>query len=284
MDELFQNRRIVILGPAAGKSSLGNTIFREKRFKIGHTFNSETRQCQVETKSVNGRSITLIDTPGFFDTDRSEEELKPEIVRCITECAPGPHAFLIVLKVEKFTEHEQAVITKMCQYFSEEIFKYAIVVFTHGDQLPEGQIIEEYVLQNGFMSNLVAKCGSRCHVIDNKYWNQNTKDEYRNNQFQVEELLKSIDKIIEANKGHCYTNDRQAKVSILKKLLSRLAYIATVALSSTYSIIYAAVGLLIRKVTRHNAIQGTDTPQEASKRAAEAEKNKSDLGQIGLDD
>ncbi|XP_051258424.1 GTPase IMAP family member 7-like isoform X3 [Dicentrarchus labrax] len=306
--ELFQNRRIVILGPAAGKSSLGNTIFQERRFKIGHTFNSETRQCQVETKSVNERSITLIDTPGFFDTDRSEEELKPEIVRCITECAPGPHAFLIVLKVEKFTEQEQAVITKMCQYFSEEVFKYAIVVFTHGDQLPEGQIIEEFVFQNEFMSDLVEKCGRRCHVIDNKYWNQNTKDEYRNNQFQVEELLKSIDKIIEANKGNCYTNDmlqtveqeiqqeeevirqssenmsekeirEQARFTILQKLLSRLADFATVALFNTYSIISAVVGVLIESVTGHDADEVAETPQEA----AEAEQNKSDLGQTVVD-
>ncbi|XP_049895749.1 GTPase IMAP family member 9-like, partial [Epinephelus moara] len=130
------DRRIVILGkPGVGKSSLANTIFGEKLFKASHSLNSETRECQAETRSVNGRNITLIDTPAFFDTDKSEEELKPEIVRCITECAPGPHAFLIVLKVEKFIEQEQDVINKICQYFSEEVFKYASIVFTHGDQL-----------------------------------------------------------------------------------------------------------------------------------------------------
>ncbi|KAE8279334.1 hypothetical protein D5F01_LYC22921 [Larimichthys crocea] len=175
-------------------------------FKIGHTPNSGTSECEAETKSVNGRSITLIDTPGFFDTDRSEEEMKPEIVRCITECAPGPHAFLIVLKVEKFTELEQAVVNKIKEYFSEEVFKYATVVFTHGDQLPEGQTIEDYVHQNKLVSDLVKKCGGRCHVIDNKYWNQNPKQEYRSNQFQVEELLKTIDKMMMENS--CYTNEK----------------------------------------------------------------------------
>ncbi|XP_044039241.1 GTPase IMAP family member 7-like [Siniperca chuatsi] len=202
------NRRIVILGKTgAGKSSLANTIFGEKLFKIDHTLNSETSECQAKTKSVNGRSITLIDTPGFFDTDMSEEELKPEIVRCITECSPGPHAFLIVLKVEKFTEQERAVINKINEYFSEEVFKYATVVFTHGDQFPEGQTIEDFVSLNKMMSDLVKKCGSRCHVIDNKYWNKNPKDKNRSNQFQVEELLNTIDKITEANNGSCYTNE-----------------------------------------------------------------------------
>ncbi|KAE8279296.1 GTPase IMAP family member 8 [Larimichthys crocea] len=176
-------------------------------FKIDQTANSGTSECEAKTKSVNGRSITLIDTPGFFDTDRSEEELKPEIVRCITECAPGPHAFLIVLEVNKFTELEQAVINKIKEYFSEEAFKYATVVFTRGDQLPEGQTIEDYVRQNRPLSDLVKKCGGRCHVIDNKYWNQNPKHEYRSNQFQVEELLKTIERMVKENNGSCYTNE-----------------------------------------------------------------------------
>ncbi|KAK2862952.1 hypothetical protein Q5P01_002485 [Channa striata] len=201
------SKAIVILGKTgSGKSSLANTIFGEELFTIDHTINSETEKCQAESKSVNGRKITLIDTPGFFDTDRSEEELKPAIVRCITECAPGPHAFLIVLKVEKFTEHEKAVIDKICQYFSEEVLKYATVLFTHGDQLPKGKSIMDVVHQNDFMKDLVQKCGGRCHVIDNKYWN-NPRDEYRSNQFQVEELLKTIDKTVLANDGGRYTNE-----------------------------------------------------------------------------
>ncbi|XP_078020755.1 GTPase IMAP family member 7-like isoform X2 [Epinephelus lanceolatus] len=200
-------RRVVILGKTgAGKSSLANTILGEKPFEVDDTSNSGTRECRAETRSVNGRNITLIDTPGFFNTERSEEELNHEIVRCITECAPGPHAFLIVLKVDKFTKQEQDVINKIHQYFSEEVFKYATVVFTYGDQL-KGQTIEEFVHQNKSLSDLVKKCGGRCHVIDNEYWKDNPKDEYRSNKYQVEKILNTIDEITKANKGRCYTNE-----------------------------------------------------------------------------
>ncbi|XP_029310759.1 uncharacterized protein LOC115023694 [Cottoperca gobio] len=206
VDQVSNTKRIILLGKTGcGKSNLANTMFGEKLFSTNHSPNSGTSKCQAETKCINGRSITLIDTPGFFDVGRSEQEMKPEIVRCITECAPGPHAFLIVLKVEKFTEQEKAVISKICQYFSEDALKYAVVVFTHGNQLPKGMTIEKFVSLNENLSDLVKKCGGRCHVVDNKYW-KNKEKNYRSNQVQVEDLLDTIEKMVMENNGDIYTN------------------------------------------------------------------------------
>nr|XP_040036888.1 GTPase IMAP family member 7-like [Gasterosteus aculeatus aculeatus] len=210
--------RIVMLGKkGVGKSSVANTILGEDVFQIGRTANSETSECRSETRCVDGRDVTLIDMPGLFDTDRPEEELKAEIVKCITEFSPGPHAFLIVFKVERFTDQEQEVINKINQYFSEEAFKYATVLFTYGDQLDEGQTIEQYFHNNHLVSDLMKKCGGRCHVVDNKYWKSNQPYEYRSNQFQVKQLMKTIDHMIEANKGSCYTNEMLQAVEKLRQ-------------------------------------------------------------------
>ncbi|RVE55596.1 hypothetical protein OJAV_G00234760 [Oryzias javanicus] len=200
--------RITMLGKSGvGKSSLGNTILGSDVLTVRKFTKSQPSFCEARNGSINGRNVAVVDTPGFFCPESSEEELKQEILRSTTECAPGPHTFLLVFKIEKFTEQEEEIITKIEEYFSAEVFMFCVIVFTHGDQLSEDTRIETHISQNKRLSSLLEKCGGRCHVVDNKYWNQNQQDEYRNNQKQVEGLIQTIEEVVRQAGGGCYTTE-----------------------------------------------------------------------------
>uniref|UniRef100_A0A3B3TFK8 AIG1-type G domain-containing protein n=1 Tax=Paramormyrops kingsleyae TaxID=1676925 RepID=A0A3B3TFK8_9TELE len=197
---------IVLLGKTgSGMSSAGNVILGEEKFKVSCDPYNVTTDCQTEEANFNYRKITVTDTPGIFDPYRSEEDLKYSIISCLSECAPGPHAFILVLQVGRHTEEEKESVKMILKWFGEEALKHTVVLFTHGDEL-KNQTITEFVDKNKDLKELVDKCDGRVHVIDSKHWNRKDKN-YRSNSFQIKQLLTTIENMVKGNEGRCYTNE-----------------------------------------------------------------------------
>ncbi|KAL2098750.1 hypothetical protein ACEWY4_005230 [Coilia grayii] len=204
---------IVLLGLSGSGKTLAADIILTRaasRFpssRLRGETRSSTECCEHRAICVDGHRLVVVDTPELWDED--DLERLSDVRDCLALALPGPHAFILVMQVGRFTQGETLLLNLIQQTFGGDICKYLLVLFTRDD--PHGNLgvvgnIDSYVANaHPSLQEIVRLCGSRYHALNH--------GSLRNpvSHAQVRELLGGVRKLAASHGGRPYVCPRFSK-------------------------------------------------------------------------
>ncbi|XP_042573674.1 GTPase IMAP family member 9-like [Cyprinus carpio] len=194
--------RILLMGRnSCGKSSSGNLILGEKRFK-----RHESGVCEGQTQ-IRGQQVAVIDCPDLLDPDLNEEQLEMMEEQLVSGCSAGLSSVLLIVPLEKPLQNEQKILDYIKCLFGAEVQKYIMILFTHEDDLEDlDQTTDEYLKPKDHedLQRLVTECGGKSHCFSNM----------KKVKAQVEDLLQKIEGMMTENGGKFFMKQMQRSNSM----------------------------------------------------------------------
>ncbi|CAC5426800.1 unnamed protein product [Mytilus coruscus] len=139
--------RLDLLGnTGSGNSATGTKIFDNDQFELRPSSLSVTNRCTVSKGKFWERQFVILDPSGLFNTNDTSYKATKEIVHCIIIAYPGLHAFLLVIKADRFTDEENKATNIHLELFGDHMLAFTVVIFTRLDDIEEeGISIDTFV-------------------------------------------------------------------------------------------------------------------------------------------
>ncbi len=169
----------------SGKSSSGNTILGENKFK-----EHESEVCEGQTQ-IGEKQVYVIYCPDLLDPDVNKEQLEKMKEQLVTRCSAGLSAVLLTVPLERPVQNEEEILDYIKCLFGPEVQKYVMILFTYEYELD--QTIAEHLKQKDHadIQRLMTECGGKFHCFNNRIKSDD----------QIQELLHKIEGKMLENRG-----------------------------------------------------------------------------------
>uniref|UniRef100_A0A8C7FVT8 Si:dkeyp-69e1.8 n=1 Tax=Oncorhynchus kisutch TaxID=8019 RepID=A0A8C7FVT8_ONCKI len=173
-------------GTRAGQSAAGNAILGRQAFL---------------TQTASEPAVSVVVAQDWLCSERPPEEVRHHVSSCVALSAPGPHAFLLCVPVDRPADMELRALEALEKVFGPTaVSGHTLVLFTHTDQMVLGQQLDEYITtRRKDLLELVVMCGDRYHSLERR--SRGEKDERKS----VEELLEKVEQTVKESGVEFYS-------------------------------------------------------------------------------
>lgn len=155
----------------SGKSSTGNCILSEEKFKVSLGIRDGTDKIQQERTVCNGTEIVLTDTPGVREINDFKKNLTDLDV-------PETTVYAIVIAIGRYNTLDKKILEVICT--EHDILKRSFLIFTRRNELhtfenENDRTIDKWLDSVHTLTTFIRDHKIQFRVFENKDKNQNSR-------------------------------------------------------------------------------------------------------------